>query len=408
MRKLFSPTCGPPGDRAAGALEFPAVAVVEIGVVGGGIAGCTAAYELARRGARVRLFERGAIAGQASGRNMGLLLNQTEPGVIRIMKRSLEIYDELASGEVEFHLRTQPQLIIAADDGQLEQLGRRAWEMRAAGMAVSQVELVDIRREFPGLGPRLRGGYSVGDATVIDPAAATVAFAHAARLAGAQIETGTRVAQVVVRGGRVEGLITDAGRFACDAVVMAAGPWLPELWRPVPISVGRGWLLRTGRLDFRLPWVVEDMSWPDQDQLGRVSRSPTLAEVAEGYDEPAVQAFVIAQQPGGDAIIGTSLSPSLREPHEGADMPQRVAAKALAAAPGLAGLPITSAWWGLRPMTPDGMPLAGPAGPTGLWIHGGHGSIGMMTAPATAGWLAQLMVEKSESPALADLRVGRF
>jgi len=99
----------------------------------------------------------------------------------------------------------------------------------------------------------------------------------------------------------VHGLITDAGRIALDTVVLATGPWLPELWRPAPVSVGRGWLLRTARLDFNLPWIVEDTSWPDQDQLGGVARPPTLAEVAAGHDHPVVQAFVIAQQPGGEA-----------------------------------------------------------------------------------------------------------
>ena len=174
------------------------------------------------------------------------------------------------------------------------------------------------------------------------------------------------------------------------------------------MSIGRGWLLRTARLDYTLPWIVEDMSWPDQDELGRVARAPTLAEVAVGHDQPVAEAFVIAQQPGGDALIGTSLSPSLRDPYEGLDMPRRIAARAVAAAPGLAELPIPAAWYGLRPMTPDGMPLAGPAGPTGLWIHGGHGSIGMMTAPAIAGWLARAIIDGDEVPELADLRMGRF
>src|SRR5690349_19302841 len=68
------------------------MATIEVGVVGGGIAGTTIAYELARRGARVTLFERGSIAGEASGRNMGLLLNQIETGVVRIMQRSLDVY----------------------------------------------------------------------------------------------------------------------------------------------------------------------------------------------------------------------------------------------------------------------------------------------------------------------------
>ncbi|HSP19631.1 MAG TPA: FAD-binding oxidoreductase, partial [Myxococcaceae bacterium] len=280
--------------------------------------------------------------------------------------------------------------------------------LRTVGMKVDELDSADIRRHFRALGPRFRGGHLIGNAWALDPAPATLAFAEAARESGAVIRTATRVIQVSVGGGRVHGLITDAGRFAFDAVVLAAGPWLPELWRPAPVSVGRGWLLRTGRLDFNLPWIVEDTSWPDQDQLGRVARPPTLAEVAAGHDHPVVEAFVIAQQPGGEALIGTSLSPSLREPYEGVDMPQRIAAKALAAAPGLAATPITAAWSGLRPMTPDGMPLAGPAGPVGLWVHGGHGSIGMMTAPAIAGWLAKAIVEGVEVPELSELRMGRF
>jgi D-hydroxyproline dehydrogenase subunit beta len=385
-----------------------AMAVSEVGVVGGGIAGTTIAYELARRGARVTLFERGSIAGEASGRNMGLLLNQIEPGVIRIMQQSLEVYRRLAGGEIDFQLREMPQLVIAADDDQFEAMGKRAFEMRAVGMDVKAVDSAEIRRHFKALGPRFRGGHLIPNAWALDPAPATIAFAQAARESGAVIATGTRVTQVIVAGGRVQGLVTDGGRVALDAVVLASGPWLPELWRTAPVSVGRGWLLRTGRLDFRLPWIVEDSGWPDQDQLGRVARPPTLAEVADGHDRPVVQAFVFAQQPGGEALIGTSLSPSLRDSYEGLDMPQRIAARALAAAPGLADVPITAAWYGLRPMTPDGMPLAGPGGPQGLWIHGGHGSIGMMTAPAIAGWLAKAIVENVEVPELAELRMGRF
>ena len=130
--------------------------------------------------------------------------------------------------------------------------------------------------------------------------------------------------------------------------------------------------------------------------------------MAGGHDEPVVQAFVIAQLPGGEALVGASLSPSLRDAYEGVDMPRRIAAHALAAAPGLAEIPITASWFGLRPMTPDGMPLAGPAGPVGLWVHGGHGSIGMMTAPALAGWLAKAIADGVEVPELANLRMGRF
>src|SRR4030081_494430 len=118
----FSPRCGQGGekwvDEAGVALHSASMAVREIGVGGGGIAGTPIAYELAKRGARVTLFERGSLAGEASGRNMGLLLNQIEPGVIRIMQKSLEIYRGLPGGEIDFQLREMPQLVIAADDYQ--------------------------------------------------------------------------------------------------------------------------------------------------------------------------------------------------------------------------------------------------------------------------------------------------
>src|ERR1700730_12937528 len=149
----FSPRCGQDGGNAIhGAVvavhSRKGMAVREIGVVGGGIAGTTIAYALARRGARVTLFERGSLAGEASGRNMGLLLNQIEPGVVRIMHQSLEIYRRLATGGVDFQLREVPQLIIAADEGQYETMGRRAFELRTVGMEVKELDSKLIRRTF--------------------------------------------------------------------------------------------------------------------------------------------------------------------------------------------------------------------------------------------------------------------
>jgi glycine/D-amino acid oxidase-like deaminating enzyme len=59
-------------------------------------------------------------------------------------------------------------------------------------------------------------------------------------------------------------------------------------------------------------------------------------------------------------------------------------------------------------MTPDGLPLAGPAEPDGLLIHGGHASLGMQAAPATAAWLAAWMHGEPAPSALEQLRPDRF
>ena len=156
-------------------------------------------------------------------------------------------------------------------------------------------------------------------------------------------------------------MLTDAGPVAADAVVVAAGPWIADLVR-VPVKAGRGWLLQAERLD--VPWIVEEVSWPDQVVLGRAAEPTPIADVAAGHvDVPVGECALLCPLPGGDGLLGASLSTSLRDAVEGVDVPRRIAARVLEVAPGLRTR-IVRAWWGLRPMTPDGLPVAG-SGRTG-------------------------------------------
>jgi glycine/D-amino acid oxidase-like deaminating enzyme len=305
-------------------------------------------------------------------------------------------------------LRRQDQLLLAENPAQLEVAGARANAMAGIGVKVEEVPPI-LLREFPQLRPDLAGGFLLRDAWALEPTAATAAFAGACRELGVRVQTGVRATQVAVRSGKAVGVVSDAGLIACDAIVLATGPWLPELLRGAPVSGGRGWLMRTGRLDFDLPWIVEEMSWPDQDELGRAARPPRLSEVAaSAHDEPVAEAFVLAPQPAGDALLGTSLSASLIYALEGAGMPGRLARRALAVAPGLSQVSLVAAWSAIRPMTPDGMPIVGATLLDNLYVHGGHGSIGMMTAPATAGWLAELVCDGRLPQELVRLAPERF
>ena len=372
----------------------------EIVVVGAGIAGCTAAYELALRGFRVRLLERRGIAHGASGRNQGLLLNDVEAGSVEMMRRALPLYRELGGGPVPFELREAPYLLVARDDGQLRFVEERAAVMRSAGLPCEPVSGAELRSGLPQLRDDVAGAYLLQGCWALSADAATRAFAEAARDCGAQLRLGVSAGPLSIRSGRLEGLITDEGPMRADAVVIAAGPWLPELVAGAPVSTGRGWLLSTGRLGFRLPWVVLEMAWPDLEDLGRAARPPRLAEIAAGdYELPSAATVTLVGQPAGHALLGTSLAPSLLEPVEAVDMPRRLARRALDLLPGLAEVSITRGWYGLRPMSPDGMPLVGPTAVEGLFVHGGHGSIGMQSAPWTARELAEAMDGGGSPPA---------
>jgi len=379
-------------------------------VVGGGIAGTTIAWELARRGTRVELFEQAALAAGASGRNTGTLLHQVEPLVTAMLRESEERYRELRDGDVDFRWTQREQLLVARDPEQLRVVNEKAAVIARQGVAIESVGGDELRAAFPAFSDDVLGGAVLAGASTVEAEPATRAFAEAARRAGATIRTGTRVSQVLVAGGRVRGVLTDDGTVAADAVIVATGPWLTELLPLAPMKPGRGWLMRTQRLDFEVPWIVEEVSWPDQAVLGAAASPTPLADLAAGLnDEPVGECFLLCPLPDGDAFVGASLSTSLRDAVEGIEAPQRMAARALEVAPGLArSVGVTRAWWGLRPMTPDGLPLAGPAAADGLLIHGGHASLGMQAAPATAAWLAAWMHDQPVPAEFDELRPDRF
>jgi glycine/D-amino acid oxidase-like deaminating enzyme len=365
--------------------------MTEVVVVGGGIAGTTIAWELARRGTSVTLLEQGALAAGASGRNTGTLLHQTEPAVAAMLGASLESYAAL---DFDVRRRSREQLLLARTEGQLELAAEKA----AAIGAGSFIDGDALRDAFPAFGPSVLGGQVLPGAATVDPELATLGFAEAARSAGASVRTGVRVGRVCAGG-----VLTDDGPVSADAVVLAAGPWLADLVR-LPVKAGRGWLLRAERLD--VPWIVEEVSWPDQAVLGRAAEPTPIADVAAGVaDVPVGECALLCPLPDGDGLLGASLSESLRDAVEGLNAPRRIAARVLEVAPRLRTR-IVRAWWGLRPMTPDGLPVVGRA--DGVYVHGGHGSLGMQAAPATAAWLAASMHGEGVPPTFASLTPERF
>jgi glycine/D-amino acid oxidase-like deaminating enzyme len=375
----------------------------DVVVVGGGIAGCTVAFELARRGARVTLLERRSIGEGASGRNTGTLLQQAEPEVSQLLRESVAAYKELADGAIPFGLQQQTQLLLAFDESQLDKSRLRADAISRLGGHVEAASADELRRTVPTLAPDVAGGYLVAGAWTLDARQATAAFAYASLEAGVDVKTGVEVVGFAGQHERVEGVLTDQGRMDADATIVATGPWLSDLLGSVPVSAGRGWLMRTERLAFDLPWLIEEISWPDQKEVGRAVRLPTLEDIAGGnYHRPVLEAFVFVPLSDG-AVIGASLAPTLREAVETADMPQRLATRAMRFSAALKSVAIRSAWYAHRPMTPDGLPIAGATQREGLYVHGGHGSLGMQSAPATATQLASHILNSSAIAPWLDL-----
>jgi len=387
----------------------------DVVVVGGGVVGCACALGLADRGLEVVVLERAGLAAGASGRNRGLLLPHPDPGSEPLYREGVAGYRRLAEeGGVPFDLRPTALLVVAADGAGLAEAERLAEAMAGLGHAVEPLDPAMLAKLEPCLAPDLAGGFRQDEGWELDPTAATLAFAAAARRAGAVFRTHDQAHRLLVEGDRVTGVMADGGPLAAGAVVLATGPWTRPLAAragiDLPVGGARGWLLQTAPLPWTVGHTLADAGWAAPRDTAASGRAPTVEELAGGTDDPEPwSAFALQQGAGGHAVVGGSLAASLREDPEHPETPRGLARRALRFVPGLAGVPVVATWSGVRPVTPDGHPLVGPApGLAGLWVAAGHGPIGVLAAPATARMLAEHLVGGRPDAAAAPFDPARF
>jgi sarcosine oxidase subunit beta len=260
----------------------------DVVVVGGGIIGCGIAAELASRGTSVVLLERSEIGAGASGRNHGLMFRPEDPVLEPLARVSSAMYAALA-GETALDLSLDPAprglVIVVCEDSDWPAADREAQAAAAAGSAVQRLDEAALREAEPALSPGRPGGFLIDDGFRVDPAALTLAYAEQARAAGAQVWTNTEVKQILVNGGLVQGVATDAGLVTAPTVVNAAGPWAPKLARTagaaVPIGGVRGWLLLTHPRPGLMRHLVVTAGWhqaPGEAGAGAL----TVGSIAEG------------------------------------------------------------------------------------------------------------------------------
>ena len=326
------------------------------------------------------VVERGGIGAGASGRNGGFLFRQPAAWINELLAESAAIYAELqADGPVPFDFRPRPLLLLAVEAGELA-------HARAYASAVGGREY-DTRSD-PWLADDLAAGFLVEGGYTLDAMGTTVAMAEAARRAGVEFRLGCEAKRVLFAGPRVTGLATDAGVFSTERVVVSAGPRARFLLRSAgvdaPVSSSRGWLLETAPLGRPPEYAVQEAGWPFPEEMGKMTLDSTIGEVAQAAEgEPGLVSLLLGARPAGHLLVGTSLRRSLLEESEGPETVRRLCARAARVAPHLRDVPVVAAWSARRAMTPDGLPVVGPApGVDGLETASGFSAIGMATIPA--------------------------
>jgi glycine oxidase len=359
----------------------------EVIVIGGGAIGAACARELARSGRKVLVLERGTDQGASWRAAAGMLAPQIEaadgdPG-FELGMTGRDLYAELAgplkeSTGIDIQFWRGGIARVALDQADVAALQARVAWQRNQGHVSEWLEADEVKSRWPWLGPNLGALWAPREAA-LDPARLVAALLEDARLAGAEIRRD--VVHGLERKGETVVTAVGSEKYAAEHFVIAAGAWSPGIGgipRPLPVVPVRGQMAS-------FPW-------------------PAGIERCIVYGK---HAYLVAR--GQEAICGSTMEHAGFEAEVTSQGLAQILSAARALCPALTGMEVTRTWAGLRPMTPDGLPMVGREPRVeGLWYATGHGRNGILLAAISGRIISQLINGETPKEDLSPLRPERF
>ncbi len=408
-------------------------------VIGGGIIGVATAYYLAREGARVTLVERETVAAGSSYGNAGLvtpsespplpspaalkkgvrwLFDPTSPLYIKprpdpellkwlwrfrgactevafrrgmgplhkLSARSVILYRALVEEEgIEAPFEQRGLLMVYRTPQGLEEGQQWAEAVRALGIEPEVWSAEQVRQRVSCARPEIVGGIYYREDAHMEPANFVRQLAERARARGVTLQEHTEVLDLEVKGNAVRRVVTTRGTCAPDQVVLAAGAWAPVVARKVglrlPIQAAKGYSITVQRPNGypELPLILDE------------------AKVAVTPMGPWLRFAGTLELAGLDLSVNPVRVKAI----------QRAVSQYLALSP--EEEPLVELWRGLRPCTPDGLPIIGrvPHLPN-LIVAAGHCMLGISQGPATGKLVADLVLGHEPDIDPTPYRVDRF
>ena len=366
----------------------------DVAVIGGGLIGVSIALELAAEKLRVVVLERQEPGNEASWAAAGMLSpapdSPRDAPLVPLSRESLRLYPDFvstveeASGKSAGFAREGALEVFFGPQGEAERNSRIS-ALRAFQIAAEPIQAVTAREWERPLAPNAAAAAWLPEECSVEPRSLMRAALVAAKQRGVEVRPNCGVTHLLREGDRCTGVVAGEARFAAGHVVVAAGCYSSD------VASEAGTLSEY---------------WPTRPVRGQMlalrPRAPSLQRVLRcerGYLVPRADGRIVAGSTSEEAGF------EKRTTDEGV---RKILGVARELVPDLADAQLIEAWAGLRPGTPDDLPILGPTGIDGLLAATGHYRNGILLAPVTAKLIREWIVGGRASLAAEAFSPLRF
>jgi glycine/D-amino acid oxidase-like deaminating enzyme len=372
-------------------------------VIGAGVIGSSIAYHLSRQKVKVLLLEKGDIAEGSSGACDGMVFLQSKkPGIH--LQLALESRNQFAQIQealpYPIEYRECGGLVVIETQDEWIAMQHFVKEQQGAGLNVSLLTVDEVKEIEPHLSEHILGAtYSPLDGQV-NPISLSLGFALGAKALGSSLMINTSVYSIDIVAGSGFVVETQAGRFNASMIVNATGVHAPSIGAMVgvdiPIKPRRGQILVTEKA----PSILNHCMISAQYIAAKYN-----PEIAAG----GCEGISIEQTESGNLLLGSTREFAGFDKRTTAGGLQRIAANTTSLIPMLKQVNVIRSFAGLRPYTPDGMPILGPVESVpGFYIAAGHEGDGVALAPITGERIAKMIIDGKVPASLDCFGLDRF